>query len=104
MLGGSANGVVSSGNKTETVAIRTTGGFLWGAKLKGGTADSSLKIYDHASAESGTAVWELATNAGTHVGDVNDGVVFTKPIICTNGIYAVLAGTAAEFYVLHEKA
>ena len=92
----------SSGKLLESATITSSAALLYGAKLIGGTDNSRLKIYNNTSA-AGTIVWELANAGGTNAGDVNDSVTFKKPIVCSSGIHAVLAGTDAEFEVSYRN-
>ena len=72
--------------------IQNPGGLLWGVNLVGGSANTTLTIYDNTSA-AGTIIFQAATPIGTsqYCDMTNLG-----PLKCFIGMYASLAGAGAS--------
>lgn len=80
-----ADGVVSASPSRAIAAVA----------LAGGSAASTLILYDNATEASGTILLKLAAATGTSA-------VFTPaaPVTVANGIYADISGTAANATVI----
>lgn len=87
----------SSGLQTADGVIRADKAILAGVHIiTNGTADATLILYDNATAATGQEVFKQIVT-GT-----NDSVPYSMPdggIYCTNGIYADITGTGAEYIV-----
>lgn len=90
--------LTSSGKITSSQAVTTQrcvfGGILI---ITDGTNDVTVTIYDHASAASGTAVWESTITGSDNYG----GGILPHPIRCENGIYAALSGDGVETVIIY---
>lgn len=87
--------VTVSADITEDAVVTASPALYFGAQLLGGTADSSLVIYDNATEAAGTVIDRLSTNAVTNAGDVEVFHDRSKPVNCTAGIFVDWTGTAA---------
>lgn len=82
--------VTSSGEKSATSQVTSTGGYLHGFELNPPASGlATLKIYDSSSA--GTSL--LLSTATTAAGLPSIYVEFPNPRTANSGIYAVLTGT-----------
>ena len=89
----------SSGEKTEDTVIKASAGVLGGIIiLTDGTNDATAKLYDHASAASGTKLWEAKVPATDEYG----GALFPFVIAFANGCYLDLTGTGASAIVYYD--
>ena len=61
------------------------------------TNNATVTLYDNATTNSGTVVFEAVLVAGT--ASYSSGYAFTKPVLVGNGIYATVSGTGANFIV-----
>ena len=95
---GISSGLLSVGAAQNIIAQNCV---YLGATLIGGTAAGSLAIYDNASAASGTQVDQLNIKAQSAAGD-NSVYHNFDGVICTNGIRATLAGTAAKAIIWYQ--
>lgn len=87
-----ANASTSSGDlAVGTNAVSTRSGRLTDVQLFGGSATSTVIVYDHPSAASGTVLARFTTASATTWSHSfgGDGVAFN------NGLTAVVAGTGA---------
>lgn len=77
-------------------AVKAAPGELLGVVLAGGTAASTVTIYDNPSAASGTVLLVLKCAA-------NEGAVFSAPapIRASAGLYAALDGSGATAAVVY---
>ena len=60
--------------------------------LIGGSTASSVVVYDNASAASGTVVGKATQSTNL----VTTHIIFENPVVCENGIFVDITGTAAE--------
>lgn len=87
----------SSGLKTADAVITATRNKINAITLIGGSTSSSVILYDNATAASGLVVAKITQptqNVTTHI-------IFENPVICEEGIYADVTGTAAEYIVYY---
>lgn len=86
----SRHSVSSSGEKSATAQITSTGGFLHGVELNPPASGlATLKIYDSNAAGTNS----LITTATTAAGLSSIYIEFPNPRACNSGVYAVLSGT-----------
>jgi len=93
--------ISSSGLKSADAAIVAGPCRLMGIKLNPAAADSTLVVYDNASAASGTAVAKASLKANAK-GEVE--WFGPQGIECRNGIYADVTGASAEYIVYYALA
>lgn len=76
--------------------VKASPGSLVAVLLAGGSANSSITLYDNASAASGTVLATINALA-------NDSVVWSPaiPYVAANGIYADITGTGANATVIY---
>lgn len=60
-----------------------------------GTNDATLKLYDHASAASGTVILEMTVVGANNYGGRN----YVTPLMTVNGCYAEVSGSNASYIV-----
>lgn len=90
----------SSGLKTSSAAIATTGGTLSGVLVTtDGTNAATITVYDHASSASGTILFTCTVVGGAYFG----GATWEKPIRYSNGIYAAISGTGASYIIYNAR-
>jgi hypothetical protein len=75
---------------TATGTVRSGDGILRGCVLRGGSAASTLTLYDNTTA-SGDVLGEIAAAIG------GSGVVTGLNVAFTTGLHAVLSGAGASF-------
>ena len=81
-----------STNITASGAVAGAGSLLWGVQLVGGSAETTLTVYDNTSA-AGTIVFQAAVPIGTsQFCDITD----LGPLKCYIGMYASLAGAGGS--------
>lgn len=94
-------GFKSSDRLTADTAVKAAAGTLGGVILLGdGTNAATVRIYDNASAASGTSLAELVVAAST----TNRTETWMAPgggVPASAGIYADLTGTGAVVYVYY---
>ena len=74
----------SSGEKSADAVIRSSPGALCGVLINtDGTENITVKIYDHATAASGTVIYEQTVKGA----DITGGGLFSTPVNCDKGIY-----------------
>lgn len=81
---------------TADGVIKASNGQLVAILLQGGSANSTLILYDNASAASGTVVASIAALT-------NDSVAFcpTASLPFVNGLYADISGTGAAATIVY---
>lgn len=89
--------ITSSDLKSADAAIVTQSGVLYGVTLMPGSSDSSVVLYDNASAASGVVLAKVTCLANTK----SDAVIFNQPIAFNNGVYADVTGTSAAYIVYY---
>lgn len=90
----------SSGEQGSSGVVSSDPCYLVGVSIHtNGSADAILKIYDHASAASGTVKEHITVKGADYYG----GRVHINPIIMDNGIYASISGTSASYIVEYLK-
>ena len=95
-----AKGYKSSGEKTSDTAIVAVAAQLGGLLiLTDGTNDATVTLYDNATTNSGTKLWEAKVPASDEYG----GCMFPEPIEAMAGIYADLTGTGASVIVYYRE-
>ncbi len=82
-----------------TTAVCGVPALLTSLSLAPAAADCSIKVYDNASAASGTILTEITLKANT--GSVQ--YTFESPIYSTRGLTAVVAGTGAIAHVMFQR-
>ena len=87
--------VPSSGEQNASAVILAVPSKLFSVILCSGDDAATLKIYDNASAASGTIMAQIK------VGVANDsaGAAFATPLDARLGIYCAVTGTNATYYV-----
>jgi hypothetical protein len=90
--------LTSSGELTASAAVAAQKSILGGVLIMtDGTNDATIIIYDHATAASGTKIWESVITGSDNYG----GGIFPHPIRCANGIYVSISGTGASAIVFY---
>lgn len=93
----STDSATSSGLKTTDSAIHPRPAKLVAVTIVPAAADSTLVVYDHPSAASGTVLAKVFVKAST----ASQTILFTRPIEANNGIYADVTGASAEYIVYY---
>jgi len=89
----------SSGELSSSTAVCASPGYLCTLALHPGSAACSATVYDNATTNSGTILFELlGTNAGSSVT-----ISFNHPIYATKGLYVALSGTGAKAHITFAK-
>lgn len=85
----------SSGLKTSSAAIYARPALVHGVTLLQASAACTLIIYDNATTNSGTVIEQVNNNTNTSTVSVK----LNNPVECSNGIYAAVTGSGANFIV-----
>lgn len=87
----------SSGSKTANAVICAGRNRINAITLIGGSTASSVTLYDNATTNSGLVLGKAtqATNL------VTTHIIFENPVIAEDGVYAVVAGTGAEYIIYY---
>jgi hypothetical protein len=88
---------------TQPVAIKASPGKIWAIQLDGGSAASSLILYNDIDSAHGTVLWSVVapciTSTASEASSVFINLLDLGGIDASVGIYAELAGTNAIAYV-----
>ncbi len=86
----------SSGLKSSSAAIIARPALLHGVTLLQASAACTVIVYDNATTNAGTVVEQVNNVVNTTTVSVK----FNNPVECSNGIYAAVTGTGAN-YIVH---
>lgn len=89
----------SSGSITADAVVSATPCVVTAITLRSGTTTSSLLLYNHASAASGTLMWSVSLIATTGAGDQTHSISFPDGLAFPIGCYVDWAGTGAIGYI-----
>lgn len=84
-------------NLSTSKAVRAAPATLCGAVLAGGSAASTLTIYDNTNAASGTVLLKLAAPIGGHAALQPGAELYARL-----GLYAAISGTGASATILYK--
>lgn len=88
----------SSGVQTTATSIATGKSRINAITILGdGTNPGTLTVYDNPSAASGLVLAKALTRSS----DVQNHIIFTNPVYCENGIYAVPSGTGVSYIIYY---
>lgn len=93
-----SNPSTSSGLKTAAAAIMAMPGTLKGLILVPGSTLSTVTLYDHATAASGTVLAKMVIDPAIDAGS-REFLLSECGVVCNNGIYADISGTDAAYIV-----
>lgn len=93
---------VSSGLKTADAAIKASAGKLHGVELIAAAADCSVVLYDNATAGSGTVIGKVVIDVSAEGGPISKPGAVNCPVAFSNGCYADVTGTGANYIVYYE--
>lgn len=88
--------IYSHADVSATGVVLARPGAVGAVLLKGGSDTATLTLHDNASAASGTVLAVIAASANT-----SEAWTPPAPYACSKGIYATLAGTAANATVVY---
>lgn len=86
----------SSGLKSASAVISNRPCLIHGFTLLQASAAATLIIYDNATTNSGTVIEQVNNNTNTSTVSVK----LNHPVECSNGAYAAVTGTGAN-YIVH---
>lgn len=91
--------LTSSGKLSSSQAVYASKCIYGGMKvITDGSNNATIKVYDNASAASGTQVDEATVTGSDQYG----GMILPHPVRCSNGIYVSVSGTGAAVIIYYD--
>lgn len=87
----------TSGALSSSAAVSTRPCLIHAITLIQASAACSVALYDNASSNAGV----IAAYVASVTNGITTSIVFNHPVLCSNGIYASLAGSGVEAIVYY---